>query len=948
MKKRKRKVWEFPYIEYEILDDIPVIYGVKGNPIAIMKMVNPVLESSSDIVAYQAAHNIFLNIIKQLGDGMILQKIDVISHVLFNAEMGTKDVLEDKYLQHFEGRKYKTITTYLAVTESFIRSTKIAKYNKSKLNDFLSKISKILQLLNEQYCQASLLSHKDMDTLMLRYAIFNFDDKTPIVADNILSKDTHLQVGNKYIKTLLVVDTETMSIPSDISTVDIVGGKADSNTAYPVDTMRLLFEADDYDTLVYNQIIEISHQNKITSELKLKQNRSRSIPDPINTLSSEDIDQMFEDVARNNQIIVRAYFGITIGCDSMKKLNKASNWLESSFSSKGFLIGRNSFNQMELFRIGLFGNGNELNTNDMFITSSHSALAFFFYERKQVDESSDFYFHFTDRSGVPIKIDTEDIPMQNGRIANRNKFILGGSGTGKSFLTNTILSQFLYYNTDVVIIDTGHSYKGLCDFYGGRYITYTEEKPISMNPFKIEEDERNLEKYEFLSNLILMIYKDKGSNITQDEYDIVNDLIDAYYFRYFDFKEDWQNHRSMEELKTYLINQGVEDDPYYSPSKNQTFQPLLDKADVSFYYKCLGVESGVKDMAVISKAYRNLSMKHHPDIAGENGEDNTMQNINFAYNIIKSHIEEIKPDDEEHGVLVKRVKDLDNSLTVTSLSFNTFYEFSLVYIPLLLRRTRLKSFKYDSFRYVLKKFYKGGRFETILNEDTDASLLSEKFIVFEIDNVKDNPTLFPIVTLVIMDVFLQKLRLNDKQRKVLVIEEAWKALASDLMRNYMVYLFKTARKFWGEINLVTQDLDDIINNSMVKETIINNSDTIILLDQAKSKDNYSAIAQVLSLSQIEQSKIFTINQLDNKENRSYFKEFYIKRGTSGEVYGCEVSLFQYLTYTTEKPEKNAIEIYKKKYNTYVDAIENFISDLEISKMSMNSFVKVINNKNHTL
>lgn len=946
MKKRKRKVWEFPYIEYEMLDDIPVIYGVKGNPIAIMKMVNPVLESSSDIVSYQAAHNIFLNIIKQLGDGMILQKIDVISHVLFNAEMGTKDVLEDKYLQHFEGRKYKTITTYLSVTESFIRSTKIAKYNKSKLNDFLNKISKILQLLNEQYCQASLLSHQDMDTLMLRYAIFNFDDKTPIVADNILSKDTHLQVGNKYIKTLLVVDTETMSIPSDISTVDIVGGRADSNTAYPVDTMRLLFEADDYDTLVYNQIIEISHQNKITAELKLKQNRSRSIPDPINTLSSEDIDQMFEDVARNNQIIVRAYFGITVGCDSMKKLNKASNWLESSFSSKGFLIGRNSFNQMELFRIGLFGNGNELNTNDMFITSSHSALAFFFYERKQVDESSDFYFHFTDRSGVPIKIDTEDIPMQNGRIANRNKFILGGSGTGKSFLTNTILSQFLYYNTDVVIIDTGHSYKGLCDFYGGRYITYTEEKPISMNPFKIVENERNLEKYEFLSNLILMIYKDKGSNITQDEYDIVNDLIDAYYFRYFDFKEDWQNHKSTEELKTYLINQGVEDEIYYS--NNKTFQPLLDKSDISFYYKCLGIEAGVKDLAVISKAYRNLSMKHHPDIAGENGEDNTMQNINFAYNIIKSHIQEIKLDSEEHGVLVKRVKDLDNSLTVTSLSFNTFYEFSLVYIPLLLRRTRLKSFKYDSFRYVLKKFYKDGRFATILNEDTDASLLSEKFIVFEIDNVKDNPTLFPIVTLVIMDVFLQKLRLNDKQRKVLVIEEAWKALASDLMRNYMVYLFKTARKFWGEINLVTQDLDDIINNAMVKETIINNSDTIILLDQAKSKDNYSAIAQVLSLSKIEQSKIFTINQLDNKENRSYFKEFYIKRGTLGEVYGCEVSLFQYLTYTTEKPEKNAIEIYKKKYNTYVDAIENFISDLEISKMSMNSFVKAINNKNRTL
>lgn len=943
-KKQKRKVWEFPYLDYDIIDDTPIIYGVKGNPIAVMSIVNPVLENCSDVDAYKDAHALFLNIVKILGEGMIFQKIDVIKYSAYKSEVGTKDILEDKYLEHFEGRKYKSIITYIAITESFINSNKLAKYNKSKLNDFIAKTSKIVQLLIENNCKADLLNHKEMDELMLRYSIFDFNMDNPIVIDNILAKDTHIKVGDKYIKTLCVVDTETMSIPNDISPIDVVGGEVGSNTAYPVDTMRLLFEAEGFNTLVYNQVIEVCSQNKITAELKLKQNRSRSIPDPINTMSAEDIDRMFEDVARNNQTIVRSYFGITIGCDSMKELTTCTNWFETSFSSKGFLIGRNSYNQMELFRVGLFGNANELDLNDMFITSSNSSLSFFFSERKQIDESSDFYFQFTDRQGIPIKIDTEDNPMSNGRISNRNKFFLGPSGTGKSFLMNNMLAQFLHYNTDVVVIDTGHSYKGLCDFWGGKYITYTEEKPISMNPFNIVNEERNLEKYDFLSNLILMIYKDKGTIPTQDEKDIINDLIDAYFYRYFDFNENSHNDKSNEELESYLLEMGVSD-----VGRNDTDinTQLLSVGDITSYYNYLGLDESA-DLKAVNNAYHRLSKEYHPDIDSNSDNHTNMQNLNIAVRVVRSHINSDDFKQKTRDSLIEKVKELDDSLSVKSLSFNTFYEFALVYIPLLLKRTRLTSFKYNSFRYLLKKFYKGGRFETILNENTDASLLSEKFIVFEIDNVKDNETLFPIVTLVIMDIFLQKMRINNTQRKVLVIEEAWKAIASPLMSNYIVYLYKTARKFWGETIVVTQELDDIIDNPVVKETIINNSETIVLLEQSRYKDNYDTYAQILSLNKKEQSKIFTINQLDNKDNRSYFKEFYIKRGSSGEVYGNEVSLFQYLTFTTEKPEKNAIEIYKDKYDTYESAIEHFILDLEKSEMSMGNFVKEINNKNSVL
>ena len=229
-----------------------------------------------------------------------------------------------------------------------------------------------------------------------------------------------------------------------------------------------------------------------------------------------------------------------------------------------------------------------------------------------------------------------------------------------------------------------------------------------------------------------------------------------------------------------------------------------------------------------------------------------------------------------------------------------------------------------------------------MNESADNSLFEEPFIVFEIDNVKDNPKLFPIVTLIIMDTFIQKMRMRKDRRKALIIEEAWKAIASKLMGGYILYLYKTVRKFWGEAIVVTQELDDIIGNAVVKDSIINNSDTFILLDQTKFKDNFDRIADILSLNKVEQNKIFTINNLNNKFNRSRFKEFYIGRGGRGEVYGNEVSIEQYLTYTTEKPEKSAVEYYVKKYKSYDDGLVVIVKHLKEFDVELSELVAIVN------
>lgn len=153
-----------------------------------------------------------------------------------------------------------------------------------------------------------------------------------------------------------------------------------------------------------------------------------------------------------------------------------------------------------------------------------------------------------------------------------------------------------------------------------------------------------------------------------------------------------------------------------------------------------------------------------------------------------------------------------------------------------------------------------------------------------------------------------------------------KAIASDLMADYIKYLYKTVRKFWGIVGVVTQEIDDIISSPIVKDAIINNSQITILLDQSKFKERYSRIAELLGLSEVECNKIWTINSLDNRENRSYFKEVYIRRGSIGDVYGVEEPPECYMAYTTERAEKDGLKHYIKKYGNIQDAIENFCRD----------------------
>ncbi len=437
-----------------------------------------------------------------------------------------------------------------------------------------------------------------------------------------------------------------------------------------------------------------------------------------------------------------------------------------------------------------------------------------------------------------------------------------------------------------------------------------------MNPFLMDKKEFNIEKIEFLTNLIFLIWQGPDATMSSAQKSILDNVLMSYYHQYFNSGTKWYDSKTSEELILYLGKYNIHEEDIH------TDRSATGSGFESSYYDILGLPFDASSDQIKEKG-RKLLKSYHPDKnlnnpdydsekfykvyeAYETLSDEDRRKIYNETQLILIRSTEIirQPETADEWnesfrkAIIKKIQELEKKLQAKELSFNGFYDYCDKFLPLYLNNKKHsiteREFNLRTFLFVLRDFYKGGRYGTTLNESADNTLFDETFIVFEIDNVKDNPKLFPIVTLIIMDTFIQKMRLRKDRRKALIVEEAWKAIASKLMGGYILYLYKTVRKFWGEAVVVTQELDDIIGNAVVKDSIINNSDTFILLDQTKFKDNFDRIASLLSLNKVEQNKIFTINNLNNKSGRSRFKEFYLKRGSKGEVYGNEVSLEQYL------------------------------------------------------
>jgi conjugation system TraG family ATPase len=458
----------------------------------------------------------------------------------------------------------------------------------------------------------------------------------------------------------------------------------------------------------------------------------------------------------------------------------------------------------QIFWAGIPGNEADFPMNDSFDTFAEQACCFLNLETNYRSSVSPCGIRLGDRQyGKPVHVDISDEPMKKGLITNRNKFILGPSGSGKSFFTNHMVRSYYEQGTHVVLVDVGHSYKGLCQLVKGYYFTYEEKNPIRFNPFHIGEgDMLDTEKKESIKTLLLALWKKDNETFNRSEYVALSNALQLYY----------------------------------------TPAPEGEKE----VFKC----------------------------------------------------------------------------------FDTFYEFLQTDFVEVLKRDEVKEKDFDvsNFLYVLRPYYKGGEFDYLLNATENLDLLQERFIVFELDNIKDHPILFPVVTIIIMEVFISKMRKLKGIRKMILIEEAWKAIAREGMAEYIKYLFKTVRKFFGEAIVVTQEVEDIISSPVVKQAIINNSDCKILLDQSKYQNKFDQIQELLGLTEKEKAQVLSINKA-NDPGKKYKEVFISLGGMLSKVYRVEVSAEEYLAYTTEETEKFKVMQLAEQFNGNIEkAITHYLNN----------------------
>ena len=830
--KTKKQRFSPPIIGIEEVDGITVCYNEYGDYSVILKMNNPIVQYSAETDLYYGFHDIFINILKILGKGYCIHKDDIFCKQYYHMSLPSDaDYLSQRYFEHFEGREYKKQLTYLTISREITRNkTKLYTYNQKEFDGFVNNVNKVIEFLQNKGFQLSMLNKEQLDEYIYRFLTMNFTRKMAFV-DNFKVNKEEIEFGSKIIRNVSLVDIDEVNFPPLIKPYK----NNNIGIGYSSDVMDFLPRIPDTECVIYSQTIIIPDQQAEIAKLEAKKKKHSSMPDPANQLSVEDIDNVMVDIVKGNQLLVYANYNIIMLCDDESSMNKAYNYLESALFDINIFASKQCNNQLELFRTSMPGNALDLAEYDKFLTTSDTALCLFYKERPQITEDSPFLTYFTDRQGIPIGIDVSGKEGEEKLTNNSNFFVLGPSGSGKSFYVNSKVRQWVLDNTDIVLVDTGHSYIGLCNYYHGKYITYTEENPITMNPFRISKEEYNEEKVDFLKSLIILIWKGADGTADQIEDTLLTNIISSYYKAYWSQEE------------------------------------------------------------------RTLTS-------------------------------------QEKEVMYEN-EDAKETAKIESLNFNSFFEYSIGEIVRTTEHDHIK-FNINDFIFILRKFYKGGKYEKILNDEFDSTLFDEKFIVFEIDSIKENKVLFPIVTLIIMDVFLQKMRLK-KNRKALIIEEAWKAIASPTMANYILYLYKTVRKFWGMAMVVTQELEDIIGNAVVKNSIINNSDIVCLLDQTKFRDNYQEIADLLSLNETEQKKIFTINKLNNREGRARFNEVYIKRGSEGRVYGVEVSKHEYFTFTTERIEKDALSYYQAVYKDYKLALDTFIDDMTAAKMKQSEWIRAV-------
>ena len=488
---KKAKIFKDIYFSVEDVDGVGVLYTKTGEYSAILAMQNPVQKFCANIDSYYEYSALMAALMATLGDGYAIHKQDIFTRKHFSGgDDSRREFLSESYFRYYEGREYTDCTTYITITQENKKS-RLFSFNNKKWREFQVKINKVRDQLRDRGVSSSFLSKDEVRAYADSYLAQNFT-ASKVSLNNFSVKDEFIGIGTRKFKMYSLVDVDSIILPALIRPYTMIEV---NNITMPVDLMSFVDSIPNVESVVFNQVIFIPNQKQEMGKLAKKKNRHASLPNPSNQIAVEDIKKVEEVIARENKQLVYCHFNLIVTIDADADLQKCTNHLENAFGRIGIHISQRAYNQLELFVASFPGNCYALNAEyDRFLTLSDAASCLMYKERIAKSEDTPLKVYYTDRQGVPVAIDISGKEGKEKLTDNSNFFCLGPSGSGKSFHMNSVVRQFWEQNTDVVMVDTGNSYEGLCEYVGGKYISYTEENPITMNPFRIQREELNVEK----------------------------------------------------------------------------------------------------------------------------------------------------------------------------------------------------------------------------------------------------------------------------------------------------------------------------------------------------------------------------------------------------------------------------------------------------------------------
>ena len=763
---------------------------------------------------FEALHQAWIKAVRVLPPGSILHKMDWFIRDEVKANFAKFDKFEKEQVlsraseKHFHERPFLSHQCYIFLTQSpsgrrlssssysgvLRKSIAPVRVDDERLfKNFLAACGQFERILLD----SSLVGLKRLDDdalagtanragVLERYCFLLGKEQQPMIRD--VQVRNGLRVGDMPVEMYTLADAE--HLPAFCGSRISYDKYSTEKTNYSVGfaaPLGLLLDCNH----IYNQYLFIGDAPITIKKMEAKKLRLQSLSgySRENAISRDAVNDFLNEAIATQKLPIKAHFNVICWADDDLQAADLKNKVGSGMAAMDAVCKQETDGVAQIWFAGIPGNAADFPMNDTFDTFAEQACCFLNMETSYRNSLSSFGIRLADRqSGRPVHVDLSDEPMTRGWTTNRNKFIIGPSGSGKSFFTNHLLRNYYEQGTHVVIIDVGHSYKGLCDLVEGYYFTYREDDPIRLNPFYIGDgDILDTEKKESIKTLLLALWKKDDETYSRSEYVAISNALTLYYSH----------------LKK---NPGV--------------------------FPC----------------------------------------------------------------------------------FNSFYEFLMEEYLTVLENGKVdaKNFDVQNFLYVLNPYYKGGEFDYLLNATENLDLLHERFIVFEIDTIKSHPILFPVVTLIIMEMFISKMRKLKGVRKMICVEECWKAIATAGMADYLKFLFKTVRKFYGEAVVVTQEIEDIISSPIVKQAIINNADCKILLDQSKYQNKFDQVQELLGLTDQERAQVLSMNRANDPKLK--YKEVFISLGSQhSKVYRTELSLEEYLTYSTEEREKLKVQAYAHQY-----------------------------------